>query len=51
LAVQPILPKNNPNKRVQLYGSRFSPMDDERVRTQSGEAMALADRPEHAVAR
>jgi NADH-quinone oxidoreductase subunit H len=51
LAVQPILPKNNPNKRVQLYGSRFSPMDDERVRTQSAEAMALADRPEHAVAR
>jgi len=51
LAIQPLLPKHDPNKRIQLYGSRFSPMPDERVRAQSSEAAALADRPEHAVAR
>ncbi len=45
LAVAPLLSKGIPNRKVPLYGSRFSPMPGERVRTQSGEAFALEDRP------
>lgn len=27
LLIQPMLPKHNPNRRVRLYGSRFSPLE------------------------
>lgn len=41
----PLLPKYEPNRRVPLYGSRFSPMPGERVVTRPTEPMALEDRP------
>jgi NADH-quinone oxidoreductase subunit H len=41
----PLLPKPDANRRIPLYGSRFSPMAGERVRTQPSEPLALEDRP------
>lgn len=41
----PLIPKTTSNNKLPLYGSRFSPMPGERVRTQSQEAMAHEDRP------
>jgi NADH-quinone oxidoreductase subunit H len=45
LAVYPLLPKYNPNRRIRLYGSRFSPVPGEVVSTRPTDAMALEDRP------
>jgi NADH-quinone oxidoreductase subunit H len=45
LAMLPLLPKSNANHRIPMYGSRFSPMPGETVRTQSDEPMARADSP------
>ncbi len=41
----PLIPKSTSNRKLPLYGSRFSPMPGERVRTVSGERMALQDAP------
>ncbi len=41
----PLIPKTTSNQKLPLYGSRFSPMPGERVRTQSAEALAREDRP------
>jgi NADH-quinone oxidoreductase subunit H len=41
----PLIPKSTSNRKLPLYGSRFSPMPGERVRTVSGESMALQDAP------
>jgi NADH-quinone oxidoreductase subunit H len=45
LAIYPMLPKYNPNRRIPLYGSRFNPVPGEVVSTRPTEAMALEDRP------
>jgi NADH-quinone oxidoreductase subunit H len=45
VGIQPFIPKPESNRRVPLYGSRFSPMPGERVITRPTEAMALADHP------
>ncbi|CAG1009240.1 NADH-quinone oxidoreductase subunit H [Phycisphaerales bacterium] len=41
----PLIPKSTSNRRLPLYGSRFSAMPGEAVRTQSDEPVALEDRP------
>jgi hypothetical protein len=48
LGVQPLIPRSNANRRIPIYGSRFSPMPGEIVATAPTEAMALADHPIHA---
>jgi NADH-quinone oxidoreductase subunit H len=45
LIAAPLLPKNPANKKIPIYGSRFSPMPGERVRTQSALSLAHEDRP------
>lgn len=45
LAIYPLLPKYNSNRKVALYGSRFNPMPGERVFTGPSDPMALEDRP------
>jgi NADH-quinone oxidoreductase subunit H len=45
LAIYPYLPHYFPNRRTQLYGSRFYPMPGERVLTGPTHAMAIEDRP------
>jgi NADH-quinone oxidoreductase subunit H len=45
IAVLPFIPKSEANRRLPLYGSRFSPVVGERVRTQSDNPVALEDRP------
>ena len=52
LAIQPILPRYNPNRKVPLHGSRFNPVPGETIRTRPTDAIALEDRPvEGALAR
>ncbi len=43
--VQTTLPRSTRNRRINLYGSRFSPMPGEVVSTAPTEAVALEDRP------
>lgn len=50
LGIQPLIPRSNANRRIPLYGSRFSPMPGEIVATAPSDAMALADHPVHAAA-
>ncbi len=45
LAILPRLPRVNQNRRLPLYGSRFSPMAGERVVTGPTNAAAIEDRP------
>ncbi|MCC6676163.1 MAG: NADH-quinone oxidoreductase subunit H [Phycisphaerales bacterium] len=45
MVFQPLLPKYNPNRKLALYGSRFSPVGGEMVSTRPTAAMALEDRP------
>jgi hypothetical protein len=45
VAIYPMLPRYNPNRRIPLYGSRFNPVPGEVVSTRPTEAMALEDRP------
>lgn len=45
LLVSPFMPKTTANKRIPLYGSRFSPMAGEAVNTRPTDPMALEDRP------
>lgn len=44
-AAMPLMPKYTANRRIPLYGSRFSPMPDEVVQTQPTSRMAIEDRP------
>lgn len=43
--VYPYLPSYTANRRVPLYGSRFSPVPGQRVATRPAEPLALEDRP------
>jgi NADH-quinone oxidoreductase subunit H len=45
LLAAPLIPKATSNRRVPLYGSRFSPMPGEMVSTAPTEPLALEDRP------
>jgi len=45
LAIQPILPKQQVNRRVPMYGSRFNPMPGERVVASAPTGLAREDRP------
>ncbi|MCC6429145.1 MAG: NADH-quinone oxidoreductase subunit H [Phycisphaerales bacterium] len=45
LMAMPLMPKYTANKRVPLYGSRFSPMPDEMVLTGPTSRLAIEDRP------
>ncbi len=45
VAIYPLLPKYNSNRKVALYGSRFNPMSGELVNTRPTDPMALEDRP------
>jgi NADH-quinone oxidoreductase subunit H len=44
-AAAPLIPRSTSNRRVRMYGSRFSPIEGEPVRTQSAEPLAHADAP------
>jgi NADH-quinone oxidoreductase subunit H len=50
IAVLPFIPKSEANRRLPLYGSRFSPVVGEKVRTQSDNPVALEDRPVQGIA-
>ncbi len=43
MAVLPLMPKDNVNKRIRLAGSRFSPLRDEDVQTAPTSAAALRE--------
>jgi NADH-quinone oxidoreductase subunit H len=43
--IYPLLPRYEPNRPIQLYGSRFRPMPGELVNTAPTDPMALEDRP------
>ncbi|HRJ48904.1 MAG: NADH-quinone oxidoreductase subunit H [Phycisphaeraceae bacterium] len=45
LAVMPLMPRYTANRRIRLYGSRFSPMPDEVVFTGPVSRLAREDRP------
>ncbi|GMV26396.1 MAG: NADH-quinone oxidoreductase subunit H [Phycisphaerae bacterium] len=45
IAALPLMPKYTANRRIPLYGSRFSPMPDEIVVTQPTSPLSLEDRP------
>ncbi|MBL8876274.1 MAG: NADH-quinone oxidoreductase subunit H [Phycisphaerae bacterium] len=45
LIALPLMPKTASNARIPLYGSRYSPMEGERVLTGPTNATALEDRP------
>lgn len=45
LIAMPLMPKTNNNKRIPLYGSRYSPMPGERVFTAPMDPLAREDRP------
>ncbi|MCC6321016.1 MAG: NADH-quinone oxidoreductase subunit H [Phycisphaerales bacterium] len=45
LGLLPILPRATSNKKVRLAGSRFYPLEGERVRTAPTSAAAIEDRP------
>ena len=45
LICAPMIPKATSNRRVPLYGSRFSPMPGERISTAPTDRLAIEDRP------
>ena len=45
MVVAPLIPKSTSNRRLPMYGSRFSPMPGERVASSPTDAAALEDRP------
>ncbi len=45
LVLYPMLPRYNPNRKIRLYGSRFSPVPGAGVTTAPTDPMALEDRP------
>lgn len=45
LIVIPVIPRSQANRRLPLYGSRFSPVEGEVVRTAPSNPVALADSP------
>lgn len=45
VVIQPMLPRQNSNRRTPLHGSRFSPVPGTRVVTAPTDPMALEDRP------
>jgi NADH-quinone oxidoreductase subunit H len=45
LVLYPMLPRYNPNRKIRLYGSRFSPVPGEAVSTAPSDPMAIEDRP------
>jgi NADH-quinone oxidoreductase subunit H len=45
LAVLPLLPRTETNRRIQLYGSRFSPVPGTTVQTAPNSGLATEDRP------
>ncbi|MBX3379785.1 MAG: NADH-quinone oxidoreductase subunit H [Phycisphaeraceae bacterium] len=45
MIVQPLMPSTASNARIPLYGSRYSPMEGERVLTRPTDPTALEDRP------
>jgi NADH-quinone oxidoreductase subunit H len=45
MVVAPLIPKSTSNRRLPMYGSRFSPMPGERVASAPTDAAALEDRP------
>ena len=50
LIIQPMLPKLVANRRIQLHGSRFSPMPGDLVVTQPSNPVATEDRPSQGTA-
>ncbi len=50
LVAQPLFPKYTTNRKLPLYGSRFSPMPGERVITGPTDATAREDRPVEGIA-
>ncbi len=46
--IQPLIPESGANRRVPLYGSRFSPVPGERADTAPSHPVARADHPVHA---
>lgn len=45
MAILPVLPKQDVNRRVPMYGSRFNPMPGERIMTSAPGGLATEDRP------
>ncbi len=45
LICAPLIPKATSNRRVPLYGSRFSPMPGERISTSPTDRLAIVERP------
>ncbi len=45
LVLYPMLPRYNPNRKIRLYGSRFSPVPGASAKTAPTDPMALEDRP------
>jgi NADH-quinone oxidoreductase subunit H len=48
--IQPLIPKPTSNRKLALFGSRFSAMPGEVVHTGPREAIAIADHPVHGTA-